>query len=204
MKSLSVVALSQAHAGHALHRWWLHGNVLYLEDIQQLTCEVDFICSNVDVHIEEVLLLNDIPASSRAADALQKLHLVCCAAVMYLHSQSNLEEDEMLHLGTPYQLCKRQLLVQKENGAALKSARVWYGAPFQSQLSLMKVWAYPERRDRHHSSQVLEPQLPQGLLVYLTPREKHHGHLQVSSAGSGIFRCHVSPTLCKLLQGQAC
>ena len=65
--------------------------------IQQVTCEVDFVGSNVDVHIEEVLLLDDVPASSRAADALQELHLVCCAAVMYLRRQETCESSTALH-----------------------------------------------------------------------------------------------------------
>ena len=47
-----------------------------------ITCEIDFIRSNMDIHIEEVLLLDDISASDRAADPLQEADLVCCAAVM--------------------------------------------------------------------------------------------------------------------------
>lgn len=42
------------------------------------------------------------------------------------------------------------------------------------------VATHPECRYRHHPSYVLEPQFPQWLLMYLSPREKHHGHLRVS------------------------
>ena len=72
-------------ARQALLVWWLPtswGNL-------QLTCEIDLICSNMDVYIEKVLLLYDIPASSSAADALQELDLVCCATIVYLRNQSS-------------------------------------------------------------------------------------------------------------------
>lgn len=41
-----------------------------------LTCEVDFVGAYMDEDTEKMLLLNDIPASSRAAHALQMLYLI--------------------------------------------------------------------------------------------------------------------------------
>lgn len=63
------------------------------------TCEVDFVRSNMDIHVEEVLLLDDIPASSWATDRLKKADLVCCAAVMYLQDQRSCEREGALHWG---------------------------------------------------------------------------------------------------------
>lgn len=87
MISLSLLILSKADAGKCPHRWHLYGELQHMRLNQQVTCEVDFVRSNMDVYVEEVLLLDDVPASSRAADLLQEADLVCCATIMYLRIQ---------------------------------------------------------------------------------------------------------------------
>ena len=74
----AIVFVKQSWSGDGVHL----GHV-----VQKGTCEVDFVRPNMDIHVEKMLLLYNIPASSSTADALQEFDLVCCTAIVYLHSQ---------------------------------------------------------------------------------------------------------------------